>query len=415
MPAPSASLKLSEDFPGRGAGTDAERRAAGELAGRVGGPRRETRIETFWCRPSWALAHAWHCLAGATGSLVAVSHPLPGAIVLAVVLLSVLSDAATGFSFGRRLTPERASQNVVAEPRSPQDARLRLLVTANLDAGRTGLARRPAVAALGARVRRLPGGRVVPGPLGWLALALVWLLVIAVLRERGVGGTILGVLQLAPTAGLVLGLALLIDIALAPWSPGAGDNASGTAVAVALVRALDAAPPPHLRVELCLQGAGDGQMIGLRHHLRARRRELGRATTVVLGIAPAAAGEPVWLQSDGPLVALGFHRRLRELAARAAAPSEPGADPLARPSRGRGTSPALPARLRARPALTIGCLDRAGLVPRAHSASDTTDQLDPGAVDRLLEFALTLVDALDADLAQRTDAAGPRDAARTAA
>jgi hypothetical protein len=292
---------------------------------------------------------------------------------------------------------------------------VRLLVTANLDAGRTGLARRPAVAALGARVRRLPGGRAIPGPQGWLTVALIWLLIIAALRRTGASGTVVGVLQFLPTAGLVLALALLIDIALSPWSPAAGDNGSGVDVALSLVRALDAAPPSHVRVELCLQGAGDGQMIGLRRHLQGRRAELGRADTVVLGISPAAGGDPVWFESDGPLIALGFHRRLRELAAATAAQEQAGEIALARPHRGRGTSPALPARLAGRPALTIGCLDERGLVADAHTAGDVADRLDRAAADRLLEFALTLVDALDADLARRADDSGPRGAARTAA
>lgn len=404
MPAPSNARLLSDGFPARGAGTDAERRAAGWLTGALASSRREARQETFWCRPNWAIAHAWHCLAGAIASLVAVAHPLAGAIALAVVGLSVVLDALAGVSLGRRLSPERASQNVISEPRAPRQERVRLILTAEIDAGRVGIARRDSVRALAQRWRRLPGGRLIPGALGWLVLALAWLIVIALLRRGGSHGTLIGILQLIPTAGLVLGLALLVEIAASPYGPAAGDNATGVAVAVALARALDAAPSRHLRVELCLQGSGDAQMIGLRRHLRARRHDVRRSDTVVLGIAAAGGGEPAWWESDGPLLPLGFHRRLGELAASVAASVEADQPPLARGHRGRSVSPALPARLRGLPALSIGCLDPRGIAPRAHSAADTADAVDAAAVDRCLEFALLFIDALDRDLAARPDA-----------
>jgi hypothetical protein len=98
---------------------------------------------------------------------------------------------------------------------------------------------------------------------------------------------------------------------------------------------------------------------------------------------------------------LRYSARLRELAAQAAHTAR-GAEgaATARPHRGRGTSPALPARAHGLPALTIGCLDGHGLAPRSHQAGDTAAALDPAALDALLQYALTLVDAIDADLAR---------------
>ncbi len=233
---------------------------------------------------------------------------------------------------------------------------------------------------------------------------MAWLLAVAVVRHGGTAGTPIGVVQLIPTAALVLALALLLELAGAPFGPAAGDNGTGAAVAIALVRALDAAPPRRLEVELVLQGAGEAGMVGLRRHLRSRRRELRPANTIVLGIAAAGSGRPRWWDSDGPLVPLRYLARLRGLAAQAggAAPgatASPG-PAAARPHRGRGTSPALPARARRMPALTIGCLDARGLAPRSHQAGDIPAALDPAALDALLQFALTLVDAIDADLAR---------------
>lgn len=406
-------------FPRRGAGTDAERRAARWLAGQVRTRRREVQLETFWCRPNWALAHAWHCLVALAGSLLLVSHAILGGAVVLGVLLSLLADGLSGLSLGRRLTPERASQNVVSPaPPSPVHAeadpagrRVRLIVTANYDAGRTGLAYRDLLRTPGAWLRRVAAnGRITPGWLGWLAIELVWLLAVAALRATGSHGTGVGALQLIPTVLLVLELAVLVELAGGGFGPAAGDNASGVAVAVALVRALDAAPPRNLAVELVLQGAGDGTMTGLRRYLRRRRRELRPRDVIVLGIGPCGAGRPSWWVSDGQLIPLRYLARLRSLAERrAASAGAPASAPI--PHRGRGMAPAFPARARGLPSLSLGCIDDRGLAPRSHQGGDVLAALHPADMDRLLEFALTLVDDIDVELAR----AGERRAATAAA
>ncbi|HEX3688623.1 MAG TPA: M28 family peptidase [Solirubrobacteraceae bacterium] len=386
-------------FEHRGAGTDAERRAALWLAGQLRGGRRRATLQTFWCRPNWALAQAWHVLAAILGSLLAVHHGyLGGAIVLAA-LLCVAADGLSGSSPGRRLTREHASQNVVSRgPAQGDDARVRLIVTANYDAGRTGLVYRNWLRAPAARLARLAGPLGL-GWTGWLVVLMAWLVAVAVVRHGGPTGTSIGVVQLIPTAALVLALALMLELAGAPFGPAAADNGTGAAVAIALVRALDAAPPRRLDVELVLQGAGEAGMVGLRRHLRSRRGELRPANTIVLGIAAAGAGRPRWWVSDGPLMPLRYLQRLRGLAADAGG--------VAQPHRGRGTSPALPARARRLPAVTVGCLDGRGLVPRSHQTRDTPAAIDPAAPDALLQYALTLVDAIDADLARTQRPADP--------
>jgi hypothetical protein len=413
-------------FERRGPGTDAERRAGRWLASELQDARREVRIEPFWCRPNWALAHAWHVLLALTGSLVSVSDARLGAGLLLLALLSLIADALLGASPGRRLTPERASQNVIAVPRSHSDRppeTVRLIVTANYDAGGTGLVYRNVFRIPAAWLRRATHG-LAPGWLGWLCVGVAWLLVIAVLRYEGHHSTAVGVAQLVPTVGLVLAGALLVELGMARYGPAAGDNGSGAAVALAVVRALDAAPPRRLTVELVLYGAGEGGGIGLRKHLRNRRRELQSASAAVIGVAPCGEGQVRWWTSDGPLLPLRYSRRLRDLCDRiardegapdaafppsgnptdttAAAPrgaGPPDATLAPAPTRGRGATPAFPARTALLPAIAIGCLDSRGLAPRSHQSTDLPGALEPGSMDAAVEFALVLVDALDAFLA----------------
>jgi hypothetical protein len=382
-------------FARRGAGTDAERRAANWLRDELAASGRDARLEPFWCRPNWALAAAWHVALALAGSLVSVSSPRVGGALLLAALLSAVADATTGRSLGRRLTPERASQNVVSQ--APADeGRVRLVITANYDAGRIGLAYRPELRRLVSRLNAAIG-HAGPGWAGWLTIAMVWLLAVAVARLEGSKGTLIGVLQLLPTVGLVLGLALLLELAGAEYGPAAGDDGTGVAAAIALAGALAAGPPANAAVEVVLQGASDGDGAGLRRHLGGRRMALRAANTVVLGIAAAGGGTPRWWLSDGAFVPQRYFGQLRKLCAQVAE-EEPylGAEP----HRSRGSAPSFPARAARLPAIAIGAVDGdTGLVPRSHQGSDTADTVDAKALNATVQFGLMLIDAIDAYLA----------------
>jgi hypothetical protein len=381
-------------FEGRGAGTNAERRAGLWLASELRSARRQATVETFWCRPNWALAHAWHTILAVVGSLLTVASPKVGGVVILIAVISLVLDGLTGVSLGRRLSPEHASQNVVS-PATNSTAPVTLIVTANYDAGRMGFVYRPTVRRLAARLNAVVGGRA-PGWLGWVLIGFLWLLAMAILRDVGKAGTALDVVQLIPTAALVIAAGLLLELSGSPFGPAAGDNGSGAALALALARALDVAPSDRLAVEVVLQGAGDGAMTGLSKYLSARRGDRTPATTIVLGVGACGGGERRWWTGDGSLIPLRFLRRLDAIAQRSVGP---GSELGATPHRGRGVSPAVPARFAGLPAITIGCRDAHGLVPRSHQPSDVTENLDRAAMDGLLELALTLVDAIDADLA----------------
>ncbi len=395
---PRETITALAAFPGRGPGTDAERRAAQWLARELVADRQRVRIETFWCRPNWALAHAWHVALALVGSLVSVSHPTIGVVLLAVALVSTIADDVAGRSLGRRLTPERASQNVISAARPPGSGSgpgpappARLIVTANYDAGRTGLIYRDPVRATAARLRRATGG-IAPGWLAWLVLAIAYELAIAIVRlTQHHPPHALGVLQLPPAVALVLALALLLDASSAGYGPGAGDNAAGIAVALELTRTLgaarvgaDPADTPAVGLELVLQGAGQDEQIGLHRYLRTRKQELRHANVAVLGIAASGAGHPAWWSSDGRLVPLRYARSLQTLAQQTSATA----------NRGRGTTPALPARATGLPAIAIGCLDDRGLAPCSHQRADTPEQIDDDALNRAIVLGLTLIASL---------------------
>jgi hypothetical protein len=390
MTAAETASDLSS-FSGRRGGSDAERRAALWLSDRLRSQGRAATIETFWCRPNWALAHAWHAVLGLGASVLIVSDPWFGGGLALVTVVSIAFDAATGRSLGRRLTPERASQNVVAPDPAATPGRARVIVTANYDAGRAGLVDRAGPRMLAATLRRVAaGGRLTPGWLGWLTIALLWLVVLAIARNAGSSGTVIDIVQLLPSIGLLVATVALVELGLSPPSPAAGDNAAGVAAALAAIAALDArADGSSAAVDLVLQGATDRDPAGPRRYLG--RNTAARERPIVLGIAASGSGSPRWWRSDGPLWPLGYDRRLRELAADVCRAADG--------HRGRGTTPALGARAAGLRAIAIGCLDDRGIVPRSHLRTNTPEQLDPSSIDATTLAAVAIITAIERTIA----------------
>ena len=358
--------------PGRGPCTDAERRAATLLHDALRGQGIDAWLEPEWVRPQWAPAAALGAALAVAGSLVSVGAPVAG-LVLAAVAASGLAVEATGRAGPLRwLFPRRATQSVVVEPAAAD--RIALLVCARTDAPRRGLV-------FGARLRRL-AARLPGRPRTWLALAALIVTATAALRVAGVDGGVLGAVQFVPTVFLLLALAAAADVGLSGFSPGANDAASAAGAALAVHAELLRSPPEALSPGLILHGAGEGDPLALRRLLRRDRR--GAEDTVILDIGPAGAGRPAYATR---------HAQLREAAETAA--EAVAATPL------RRGAPAL-GRL---PVLHVGARE-GGLVARSRHATDTPDAVDAEAIDRVVDFALAAVDALDARLSatRRTSA-----------
>jgi hypothetical protein len=338
-------------FEGRGACTDAERRAAAWLHDELRAGGHEAWVETVWLRPQWAASLLLGALLAAAGSLASVELPLAGAAAAAVAALSLALDAAERTGPLRLPFRRRATQHVLTVP--PDG--VALIVSARYDAARRGLV-------LGERWRR------VRNPRAWLAGCAAVVTAAAAARAAGVDTTWLGAVQLAPTIALMAAVAAAADIALAGWSTGAGAHASAAAVALAVYDELVREPPRALAPALLLYGGGPA---GRRAHLRREKLD-----AVLLELGPCAAGRPGWATR---------HPQLRAAAERAAAA-------LGRPA---------PRRRPARAAAT-------GRIPAIRVACDGApgdDAPERAALDGAIDLALGIVDALDAELSAGATAA----------
>ena len=340
-------------FAGRGACTDAERRAALWLHRQIAA---EAFVETRWVRPQrWAVP-ALGCLLAAAGGLLAVAVPAVGLAVAALGALSLAIEAVGRVGPLRLLFPRRATQHVLT---AVPTGGVPLVIAAAYDAPKRGLALNERW-----RRRRLPRGTLAA--CGALVTAT------AAARVAGVEAPWLGAVQLAPTVALLGTLAAAVDVALSGWAPGANDSASGVAVALTLFEELSREPPRTLAPALLLVGAG---------HAEPRAAD-DYVDGVLLELGPCGLGRP---------------------AVRARHPQAEAAAARAAEALGAGTRGARPAAAGVR----IACLDERGIVPRVHQEDDT--EVDEAAMEAALDLALGVVDALDAELCGPP--AGPSNAA----
>jgi hypothetical protein len=350
-------------IPGRGACTDAERRAARVLAAELEARGHDAWVEPHWVRPHWAAAVALAALLAVAGSLLSVAVPLAGVVLGAVAAGCLALEALGRPSPLRWIGRRRATQDVVVLPEAG-DA-VRLVIVAPYDAPRRGLV-------LNDRWRRLARGSVR----GWLALGALVIAATSIVRLQGVDALWVGAVQLVPTVALIAAFAASLDVALSEFSPGA-DTATAAAVAVDAFDELSRDGPQSLAPGLILYGASGSGPHALRAQLKIER--LAPRGAVLLELGPCTGGTPAWRAN---------HTQLRRAAGLAA--SALGIGPGRRPS-----GPRAAGRI---PAIRIACLDPRGLAARSHQPDDTCEQADPAAAGAALDLALGVADAVDAGL-----------------
>ena len=385
---------------GRRTGTDAERRAADWLAERLRAEGRSADVEPIYVHPQVGLIHGAHCAFGFAGSLIAIAAPPVGFAIVLATAVSMYLDLNARFYLLRRLFFRRASQNVVSPGKRP-GAPARLFLTAHYDVARTGALFHPKRVARFSRVAER-----LPFPIGPLRIAfwsLAALLPILGLRMAGIDSNVVSLIQLLPTLILLGWVFLLVDVELSDIVPGANDNASGVATALALAGELDETPLENLDVWVLLTGGEESGFEGMRAYLRAHRKKLDTDRTYFLNLDSIGGGRLRYVTSEGLAVSYALDRRLIELcAAVASADREDGNRYGAEPINYPFASDALAVRLAGYAVADLTMLAPGTMFPaNYHRMDDRPSAIDPAALDRAHGFALDLIRQLDRDAGRR--------------
>ncbi|CAA9501508.1 MAG: hypothetical protein AVDCRST_MAG45-1337 [uncultured Solirubrobacterales bacterium] len=381
-------------YEGRGAGTDAERRAADHLARRLRDIGREGELEPVVIHPRFALTHALHAVVAIVGSVVSVSSAPIGAALVLLAALSTYADLTGRFFLFRRLTARRASQNVVSAEGGEKPGVLVLL--AHHDAAHTGGVFRPRSverrARIGARIRRPFGLAEV------FFVALILLLGCCLVRLLVPQSSVLGLVQLVPTAALIASVPLLLDIVFGRIVPGANDNASGAATVLALAERYGGRLE-HFDLWCVFAGAEEAQALGMREWVRRNRGELDPARTLFVDLDKVGAGTVHYARKEGLIFPLSYDARLLGLCDEIAGEQTSGESRVAaRGYAARTTGDAAAARARGLRAVSISCLNELGYVPQYHAPGDTPERLEDEALEDAYEFCCELIERIDAQL-----------------
>jgi hypothetical protein len=353
-------------------------------------------VEPIGVRPPYHLTHALHAALAVTGNVVSVYVPPLGVAILLLAAISMYGDLSARFHLVRRVFPRQESQNVMSRGAKPE-APARVVLTAHCDSARSGILfnrlRRPAP-------RPLRALATLAGPIDVVFWTIVIALALALVRlfagYEASEARPLTVAQFVDTAILMIAFTLFVDVALSRPVPGANDNASGAAAVLELARRLDSSPPANLDIWVVFTGAKEGLMLGMREWMRAHRDEIDPRRTFFVNVDNVGAGTVRAVSAEGFLIIYRHDQRLVELAI------EGAATPLERSARiwRLGTDGTLPA-MRGFPSITICATDAYGRIPNFHRQSDTLEHIEPGTVERAVEFTEALVRKIDGRLVPR--------------
>jgi hypothetical protein len=360
------------------------------LAGELRATGRDVSVERIRVRPSFHIALALLASLAVVGSVVSVSSPALGVVILLVVAIAIYADLTGRPSPIRWLTSPRDTANVTSPGRMP-DATHRVVLTAHHDAAHGGLlfARRRGRRRRPSRLSRL-AGRV-----DLVFWATILALAAAVIRLVSSWDTnTMSAIQFVPTVALIGLAALFLDAALARVVPGASDNASGVAAVLEVAERLERHPTENVDVWVVFTGAKEGFMLGMRAWLNEYEADLHKDRTWFVNVDTVGNGDVHHVTAEG--FALLFRHDRRLIAACERLGSRPHVWRL-------GTDGVVPL-MRGYPSITLCALEN-GRIPNFHRPADTVENIDPGAVEAAADSVEKLVRQIDGAFAQEPSAA----------
>lgn len=389
-------------LPHRGSTTRLEAEAARRLADRLRETGADVRVEPFSApRDTLYRGPALVTIAAGLACTLAWSHPWWGLAVqivfLAILVGELLGSLAVDFDL---ILPRSPSQNIVAVwPGDPSLERSPLVLMAHYDTQKASWLFHP---------------RLVP-----------WLPAIFGLAYAALGGATaaLGAHALSPAAGWpapvarVCAVVLLVFAALLAWGgwrgvdvPGANDNGSGVALALALAERWRDDPPSARPLWVVLTGAEEVGERGAKAFLRHHATALDPRETLIVNLDNIGGGQLRFLTGEGLLRYYPYDAHLLSAArvlSMHRAPDRVGPwRNLVLPT------DALPFAARGFRVITFVGIGRGGAIPNYHWPTDTLGRVDLHLLAFAEEFLWEYLRVVVNPPRAAARAGGPRSSAR---
>jgi len=384
--------RLSETIGGRGSCTPNERQASEYIAEQmVALGARDVRIEPFQSVPSTYWPYALSFALALSGSFACLLFSGRAALFLGFLFnllgfWGMLAETELAASWTHWFIPRLPSQNAVGWIRLGQKAQKKIVICAHIDTHRTPVFYSNKIwQSAFSLLILLALLSMVVGLLGFgLGLLLKW----DWLRWLS--------LVLVPLQAMMLGICLHADFT--PYSPGANDNASGAAVALALLKKLRAAPVQHTEVHFVFTGCEEVGDYGMRAYLDAHMEELGKDAFYLI-IDEVGSGRVKFLTADGMILKYRTHPYALEVA-RSAARRRPELN--AYEGVGLAYTDALKATRRGLAALTVCTVPEHATDENSnwHKMTDVAENIVLADLRTACEFCWEIVQVVDQSNAQ---------------
>lgn len=384
--------QLSENIGGRGSCTPNERLASEFIADQMRAfDAQNVQIEPFKSLPSTYAPYALSFAVALIGSLASLLFGGRAVLFLASIfsflgLWGMLAETELAVSWTHWFIPRLPSQNVCGQVKPRQQIQKKVVICAHIDTHRTP---------------------IFYSSTAWQSAFS--LLVGVALLSMAVGGFVfsLGLLSgwgwlrwislfLVPIQAFALGVSLHADFT--PFSPGANDNASGAAVALAMLQKLHAAPLDKTEVRFAFTGCEEVGDYGMRAYLEAHEAELGKDAFYLI-IDEVGSGRLKYLTADGLVIKHRTHPYALEVA-RSTALRRP--ELKAYEGVGLAYTDALKATRRGLAALTICTVPEQATEENSnwHKMTDVPENIIPADLRMAYEFCWELLQTIDQSIAR---------------
>jgi hypothetical protein len=384
----------------RGSATENERRAARLVESHLAGRHLEVNLESFRGHNSYGGRILVHLVAGLLALSLLFWAPLISCLLSLTVFVSFILET-TSFSAGlSRLLPGNApSQNVVGRVPAAKQLRRRIVVTAHLDTQRTGWiwnSRR--LKTFTSVLRFAPGP--LRAPLILLTVILLAQTILAALASQNLFDVGPGFVVEPNWFFLLLALFYVAGIIVTgQWSvgkfvPGANDNATGVASALALANRWTRTEHDETELVVLFTGCEETGSMGAASWIGRHGQEVAQVPTVFLNLDTLGCSHLRVVKDECALngLMLEYPDALLDLCQSVA--TKMGlefTEPISIPTQTDG----LAFLVRGIPGITVTSTEEGIFIPNYHLMSDRIGNIDLSSVCRATGFAWRILIELE--------------------
>lgn len=381
-----------ESFGHRGSGTKNEQIAASYVREQLDARGATTTVTPFRGQSSYGARILTHLFLGITGLVLVFWSPVASFTFSLIVLASFLCETS-GLPLGlSNLLPGRISQNVTGVISRGEPLR-RIVVCAHVDTQQAGwIWNTNSMKFFTSSFGLLPGPLKAPLFLVTVAFLLQTIIAISFMFQSPLAYT--GVWLPGLSGVYLISIVLVAQWSLGNFVPGANDNASGVAAALALANRWQASEHPDTELLVLITGCEEPGLLGASNWVAQNRTMLAETPTVFVNLDVLGCRDLHFLKSECALNGLSFSYppELRNICHEVAEQMDlPFQHSHAIPTHTDG----LAFLIRNIQGITITSSESGIFVPHYHAMSDRAENLSFPAIQQATEFAWRVITRLE--------------------